>query len=94
MDMANSVAAARGLISTAQYSRMHGTLRSNYTDYARTVIPVDAMLSALMKDKKNTSTMLGLILPVGELASIQRVQIPPDDAFRAQCVAFLAGLSQ
>lgn len=92
MDMANHIAVARGLLPGTHYDRMHVTLHKNYGDYAKTTIPLDAMLSALMKDKKNTSTMLGLIFPVGADAVIQRVQIPPDDAFHSQCVSFLAGL--
>lgn len=93
MDMANYVAVKRGMLPDAHYFRMHPTLRRNYADFARTSISVDTMLAALMKDKKNTSTMLGLILPVGELASVQRVDVPPDDAFGAQCAEFLAGLA-
>lgn len=92
MDMANHIAAERGLLPDAHYHRMHATMRKIYGDYAKTTIPLDAMLSALMKDKKNTSTMLGLIFPVGKDAEIQRVQVPPDDTFRSQCVNFLAGL--
>ena len=89
MDMANSVAAERGMLPVEHYHRMHTVLRKNYSSYATTPIPVDEMLSALGKDKKNTSTMLGLILPVGPDADIQRVLIPPDDAFRSQCARFL-----
>ena len=90
MDMANYIAAKRGLLPAGHYYRMHSILRKNYENYARAVIPVDVMLSALMKDKKNTSTTLGLIFPVGADAAIQRVHIPPDDIFRSQCVEFLA----
>lgn len=90
MDMANFIAARRGFTSEHHYLRMHPPLRVNYDRYARTPIPLEPLLSALMKDKKNTSTMLGLILPVGDAASIQRVQVPRDDAFRAQCEEFLA----
>lgn len=92
MDMANHISAARGMLPEAHYRRMHTTLRKNYTDYAATPIPLDPMLAALMKDKKNTSTMLGLIFPVGAEAAIQRVQVAPDDTFRAQCINFFAGL--
>lgn len=92
MDMANHISAARGMLPEAHYRRMHTTLRKNYADYAATPIPLDAMLAALMKDKKNTSTMLGLIFPVGAEAAIQRVQVAPDDSFRVQCINFLAGL--
>jgi 3-dehydroquinate synthase len=92
MDMANHVAAERGLLPISHFRRMHATLRKNYLDYSGVPIPVESLLSALMKDKKNTSTMLGLILPVGENAAIQRVQVPPDEAFRAQCTSFLESL--
>jgi len=88
MDMANFVAAARGTVPREHYLRMHGPLRCNYEEFARTPVPIDALLSALLKDKKNTSTRLSLILPVGETASIQRFDVPPDNEFRAQCVAF------
>lgn len=94
MDMANHIAAERGLLPEAHYHRMHATMRKNYEDYARTPIPLEAMLSALMKDKKNTSTMLGLIFPVGADAAIQRVQVPPDETFRSQCMHFLEKLGK
>ncbi len=93
MDMANYIAAERGLLPEEHYHRMHTTLRKNYGEYATTSIPVDVMLSALMKDKKNTSTMLGLIFPVGADAEIQRVQVPPDEIFRSQCAQFLAEIT-
>lgn len=94
MDMANHIAVARGLLPARHYSRMHAILRENYKNYAKISFPVDAMLSALMKDKKNTSTMLGLIFPVGEHAGIQRVQVPPDELFRSQCIQFLNEITQ
>ncbi|MFI5349845.1 MAG: AroB-related putative sugar phosphate phospholyase (cyclizing) [Elusimicrobiota bacterium] len=92
MDMANDIAAKRGLTAKEHARRMHPVLRKNYEKFAGVSIPLDEMLGALMKDKKNTSTMLGLIFPVGERAEIQRVSVPPDEAFRAQCAEFLAGL--
>jgi hypothetical protein len=46
-----------------------------------------------MKDKKNTSTMLGLIFPIGAAAAIERVQVAPDEVFRAQCVQFLESMA-
>ena len=92
MEIANSVAVQRGLLPVAHYHRMHEVLQQNYAAYAKTTVPTVAMLSALMKDKKNTTTMLVLVLPVGEEAKIQRVQIAPDDAFRTQCVQALKAL--
>lgn len=92
MDMANHVATARGLLPASHFARMHSTLRMNYGDFSATPIPLASLLSALMKDKKNTSTRLGLILPVGESAAIQRVEVPPDGAFHEQCKSFLGEL--
>jgi 3-dehydroquinate synthase len=89
MDMANAVAAARNMLPSEHRVRMRPTLRKNYAAYASIPIPFDAMLSALMKDKKNHGTTLGLILPVGADAAVQLVQIPADDAFRSQCEHFL-----
>ncbi len=94
MDMANHVSAARGLTPVSQYERMHPTLRRNYDDFRRVPIGLDALLRALLKDKKNTQTMLGLILPVGEEARIERVAVPPDAAFTDQCAAFLSELAE
>lgn len=94
MDMANYIAVERGLLSKDHYHRMHPVLAKNYQPYSRTHIPTEEMLSALMKDKKNTSTMLGLIFPVGVGAEVKRVQFAPDDDFRKQCVSFLAGLNE
>lgn len=89
MDMANRIAALRELLPEAQYQRMHTVLRMNYSAFAGASIQTDAMLSALMKDKKNTSSKLVLILPLGDEAKVQRVEIAPDGAFRAQCEQFL-----
>ncbi len=94
MDMANRVAALRGLISQQHYLRMHAVLSSNYAPFARTPMPLDRMLSALLKDKKNTSSKLVLILPVGSDAEIQRVEVAPDSEFQAQCQLFLDELKQ
>jgi len=90
MDIANDIAAERALIPREHYRRMHSTLRKNYAEYSLTSIALDAVLSALMRYKKNTTAELGLILPVGENASIQRVMIVPDDVFRSQFAAALA----
>lgn len=93
MDMANFIAVKRGLTPEEHYTRMHTILSRNYADFATTPIPFDTMISALMKDKKNTTTMLGLILPIGEQASIQPVQVSPDESFRSQCKSFLGHLA-
>lgn len=89
MDMANRIAVLRGHLSEQHYLRMHSVLRKNYASFAATPIPLGGMLPALMKDKKNTSSKLVLIFPVGEEASIRRVEVPPDEEFQRQCQQFL-----
>ena len=85
MDMANRIAVLRNLLPEEHYHRMHGVLRKNYADFTSTIISVDSLLAALMKDKKNTASKLVLIFPLGEDARIERVQIAPDELFRQQC---------
>lgn len=89
MDMANRIAVLRGLISEENYLRMHSVLRKNYAPFVKHVIPLDDMLSALLKDKKNTTSKLVLIFPVGDDAEIQRIEVAPDEAFKKQCEQFL-----
>jgi len=84
MDIANHISSMRGLVSESHYQRMHGVMQKNYSDYAQTDIPADDMYGALKKDKKNTSTSLVVILPVGDEAAIERVEVTPDDTFRKQ----------
>lgn len=93
MDMANRIAALRGLLTEQHYLRMHPVLRKNYAPYAKTDIPLDDMLSALMRDKKNTSSKLVLIFPVGDNAAIQRAEVAPDEIFRSQCQQFISEMS-
>lgn len=88
MDIANFIATRRGLLGAGHFARMHPVLASNYAAYCGTEIPLERMLSALGKDKKNTTDQLGLILPVGEQARVERVFITPDATFRADLQAY------
>lgn len=89
MDMANRIATLRGLLPEAECQRMHCVLRKNYAEFAKTPIPVDALVAALLKDKKNTATKLVLIFPMGADAKVERVQVEADAVFRSQCSQFL-----
>lgn len=93
MDMANYIAAQRNLLPEEHYQRMHGVLQKNYAVYFNTEIDRDALISALMKDKKNTATKLVLILPLGDEAKIERIQVDADENFRNHCGRFLEGIS-
>jgi 3-dehydroquinate synthase len=92
MAIANDIAVQRGLTPVSNRDRMRPVLRKNYGEYGAFPIENEALLAALMKDKKNTSTRLVVILPTGAEARIERVQVPPDDEFRSQCSAALEAL--
>ena len=94
MDMANFIAVKRELLPKEHYHRMHPILRKNYAQFAATEVPIEGLLAALMKDKKNTTANLRLIFPVGERAEVKRIDVVPDESFRAQCAEFLAQKSR
>ena len=90
MDMANYVSARLGHGEQSHYEWMHPALAINYQGFEDTEIPVDALLAAIAKDKKNTARALRLILPDHE-GRVRIVEQPADDAFRAACADYLAG---
>jgi 3-dehydroquinate synthase len=94
MDMANYIAVERGLLSREHVVRMQPVLRKIYSGYEKMSIPLDNLISALLKDKKNVGNMLGLVFPVGEGAKIQKSMVPSDDNFRSQCKKFLVDMSR
>lgn len=92
MDMANFIAARRGMLPRPHYERMHPTLRSNYLPFVNTPIPSSALLAALQKDKKNTATQLGLVFPLGSEASVSLVKLDSNQQFAEDCQLFLDGI--
>jgi len=93
MDIACQVSYARGTLPTEQLNRMRPGLRKNYLPFSNVEIPLDAMFGALMKDKKNSTTMLGLILPVGNRSIIERVEVAPNEEFRNQLADAVSSLA-
>ena len=93
MDMANRIAVSRGLLSEKNYLRMHSVLKKNYEIFSRINLNVEDMLSALMKDKKNTSKNLVLIFPAGDRAALKREEVSPDKIFIDQCQQFINEMS-
>jgi len=93
MDMANFIAAQRSMLPQKHYERMHPTLHRNYETFVGTPIPLEALLAALQKDKKNTATQLGLVFPLGENAEVGRVLMTLDQQFVQDCQSFLEGLA-
>ena len=92
MEIANRIATERGILTADQHQRMRPPLRANYEPFATQPLAADAVLDALTRDKKNTATELGLILPTGDDAAIERVYIAPDATFRAQLAAAIESL--
>ena len=94
MDVACQIAASRNLLPSNESTRMRTALKKNYQTLAHVPIPLDASMNALLKDKKNSSTELGLILPVGEQAKIEKVMIPPNEEFVDQFRQALGAIAQ
>jgi 3-dehydroquinate synthase len=93
MDMANYVAAEFGLISSEHagyFKRVHGILRKNYAGYEGFKIPFDRFINGISKDKKNTASKLGLILP-GKDALPARSFQTNDERFQATCRRYFEG---
>ena len=63
MDMANYIASELGITKPTHFERMHSVMKKNYAQYKDVDINTESLLIALRKDKKNTSTMLKLIMP-------------------------------
>jgi 3-dehydroquinate synthase len=63
MDMANFISVGLGVSDMGNYRRMHTLLKKNYQTYEDSQIEPEALISALKKDKKNTSLQFKLILP-------------------------------
>jgi 3-dehydroquinate synthase len=88
MDMANFVAAGLGVTSRAHYDRMHPTFARNYRGVERLPIPLEPLLTALGKDKKNTDARLTLVLP-NQDGRIGLVPCANDRRFQDLCAEYL-----
>lgn len=89
MDMANFVSARLGLGAAEHYRRMRPALAANYRGFEATPVPLDVLLGALSKDKKNSAKALGLILPDAD-GKIRKTEVPADEKFRAVCAEYLS----
>lgn len=89
MDMANFTAWSLGLSVEAHYRRMRPTLAANCRGYESTPVPLNRFLAAIGKDKKNTASQLGLILP-GMDGRVAMRLCANDDKFRTACEKYLS----
>lgn len=88
MDMANWVAAGTGRAPRAHFERMHPTLAANYAGFEDTDVPLDGLLGALAKDKKNVGERLRLVLPDSE-GHVAIAEQGADERFRELCAEYL-----
>lgn len=84
MDMANYVAVRSGLLGRDHYQRMHATLALNYHGFQDIDIPLDSLLLAIGRDKKNVGSSISLIL-LDASARPTKVAWPNDATFRSIC---------
>lgn len=89
MDLANFYAVKSGRMAEAHFDRMHDVLARNARGFAKVPVPMDRLLAAISKDKKNTGDKLTLILPDGE-ARVGAVSVAKDSFFVETCGEFLA----
>lgn len=89
MDLANYAAARLGLGRAEHYRRMRPALAANWRGFEDVPVPLEPFLAALGKDKKNTATRLGLIMPDAD-GRVRKVEVANDADFRAVCAAHLA----
>lgn len=89
MDMANYIAMSLGILDKQHYQRMHPVLRANYSGYETTVIPMDGLITALSKDKKNMDCKLRLIL-LDERSKVNIGFYENDANFQQFCFDYLS----
>jgi 3-dehydroquinate synthase len=63
MDIANFVAVGLGISNMEHFERMHDVMVKNSNIFRNININIERLMTALSKDKKNSSTQLRLILP-------------------------------
>ena len=92
MDLANFISGKLGYTSIDHFYRMHPALAENADHYWGVYFPIDLFFDALLKDKKNTQTELGLVLPTGIDAKIERVNVPMSPIFKSICIEYFEGI--
>ena len=91
MDMANFVSAELGITTKFHFKRMHPLLDKNISNFRKTRIEPDLLLTAITKDKKNTDTKLKLILPDKEgqiKIHLQEKNQDFDNAVKKYCAVY------
>lgn len=88
MDMANYTSWQLGLCDEKYFRNAHPVLQKNYKEFIDMNIPEDKFLSAISKDKKNTTTHLTLIL-LDKDGKVFKGPQKNDDNFQRICHEFI-----
>ena len=94
MCIANNIAFYKGFVPKEAVDRMDVVLRKNFEKFKTQTISLELFIESLKKDKKNTDSRLKLILPIGDGANIEIVQVEPDAEFMDECQSILIGMRQ
>ena len=89
MDMANHIAAKLGVGSEQNAARMHPTLHANYQQFEKFPIPIEPLISALSKDKKNVGSGTVTLILVDKKGAVFKDSYPNNSEFATLCEEFL-----
>ena len=93
MDIANFISMKLGRLKQKDYTRMHPTLKRNWSGFENTPIPMNKFFSAIANDKKNEGNKLVLILP-DSMAIPKKISIPKDEQFSKLCKEWFKSLKE
>jgi 3-dehydroquinate synthase len=68
---------------------MHPALAANYAPFAKHPVPLEPLIAALGKDKKNTGSGSATVILPDAQGKIERVRLPVDASFRGLCQTYL-----
>jgi 3-dehydroquinate synthase len=91
MDMANYYSYKSGMLSKEIFQICHTYLYKNYSEFTDLDVPIESFFSALSKDKKNTSSALGLILP-STSSPIKKVMVEATEDFKKICIEYFKNI--
>jgi 3-dehydroquinate synthase len=78
MNVANKLALDEGLITSDQFNSWRQELAKIYKNFVNVPVDIDAVLSAMTNDKKNTSTKINIVLPAGSKIVKQGFDASPE----------------
>ena len=90
LDMANFMSEKLGFSADGFFKLAHPTLKKNYRDFLAVKIPLEKMLTAISRDKKNTASAMVLILRNKD-GVFAKTEVKNDAVFKAGLEAFFEG---